>query len=132
MGGWTSIASCLGDQNIFSVSLSHDAAFYQNAQDIRDDTLDLKVPSHMLQSQGFLSVMMPQNFDNAKDCFDLYTKMAINLTKRIGKTKYEAILLKNSGHLEQMDRSMTEEWTMASASPLMSKVSAEKKEGSNV
>jgi hypothetical protein len=31
MGGWTSIKSCEGDKNIFSVSLSHDAAFYQNA-----------------------------------------------------------------------------------------------------
>lgn len=31
MGGWTSIASCAGNQNVFSVSLSHDASFYQNA-----------------------------------------------------------------------------------------------------
>ena len=31
MGGWTSIASCAGSQNIFSVSLSHDAAFHPNA-----------------------------------------------------------------------------------------------------
>ena len=48
MGGWTSIASCAGNQNIFSVSLSHDAAFYQNAQDIRDDTIELYVPTYML------------------------------------------------------------------------------------
>jgi dienelactone hydrolase len=28
MGGWTSIISCCGDQDIFKVSLTHDAAFF--------------------------------------------------------------------------------------------------------
>jgi hypothetical protein len=28
MGGWTSILACAGNQNIFSVCLSHDASFY--------------------------------------------------------------------------------------------------------
>ena len=28
MGGWTSIISCCGDQDIYKVSLTHDAAFF--------------------------------------------------------------------------------------------------------
>jgi hypothetical protein len=58
--------------------------------------------------------------------------LSVNLSKKVGKDKFEAILIKNSGHLEQMDRAITEEWTMASASPSMSGVSKEKKQGSNV
>lgn len=58
--------------------------------------------------------------------------MAINFSKKVGKDKFEAILVKNSGHLEQMDRAMTEEWLMASVSPMMSGVDKEKKQGSNV
>jgi len=58
--------------------------------------------------------------------------LSINLSKKVGKDKFEAILLKNSGHLEQMDRAITEEWTMASASPSMSGVSKVKSQGSNV
>ena len=75
--------------------------------------------------------MMPLLF-KCKDTFELYTKMALNFTKKIGKNKFEAILVKNSGHLEQMDRCITEEWLFASVSPSMSNVAAEKKEGSNV
>ena len=58
--------------------------------------------------------------------------MAINFSKKVGKDKFEAILVKNSGHLEQFDRSIVEEWTMASVSPSMSGVDKEKKQGSNV
>jgi hypothetical protein len=58
--------------------------------------------------------------------------LSVNLSKKVGKDKFEAILIKNSGHLEQMDRAITEEWTMASVSPSMSGVSKEKKQGSNV
>ena len=53
----------------------------------------------MLQSEGFLKVMLAANF-KCKDTFELYTKMAINFSKRIGKDKYEALIIKNSGHLE--------------------------------
>jgi hypothetical protein len=75
--------------------------------------------------------MLPMLF-KCTDCFELYTKMAINFSKKVGKDKFEAILVKNSGHLEQMDRSISEEWTMASVSPSMSNVDKEKKQGSNV
>jgi hypothetical protein len=70
--------------------------------------------------------MMPLNF-KCKDSFEVYTKMAINLKKRIGINRFEAMLVKNSGHLEQMDRCVTEEWTFAAASPSMSNVAAQKK-----
>lgn len=75
--------------------------------------------------------MLPALF-KVTDCFELYTKMAINFSKKVGKDKFEAILVKNSGHLEQFDRSIVEEWTMASVSPSMSGVDKEKKQGSNV
>jgi hypothetical protein len=75
--------------------------------------------------------MMPLNF-KCKDSFEVFTKIAINFKKRVGINRFEAMLVKNSGHLEQMDRAITEEWTFSAASPSMSNVAAEKKEGSNV
>jgi len=56
MGGWTSIQCCLGNQNVFSVSLSHDAAISPNEE---DNNVDISVPTYMLMSEGFLGVMMP-------------------------------------------------------------------------
>ena len=35
MGGWTSIISCCGDQDIYKVSLTHDAAFFQDVENIK-------------------------------------------------------------------------------------------------
>ena len=58
--------------------------------------------------------------------------MAIDLPKKIGRDKFEAILIKNSGHIEQFDRILTEEHLMSMASPSMSNVTMEKKEGSNI
>jgi hypothetical protein len=53
----------------------------------------------MLQSEGFLGVMMPMVFEG-KDTFEIYKTMAKNFRKSVGKDKFEAILVKNSGHIE--------------------------------
>ena len=54
MGAWTSIAASAGDQDNFKVCLAHDPAFYQNKDDIVNDKIDLRVPTHVLCSEGFL------------------------------------------------------------------------------
>ena len=82
-------------------------------------------------SQGFLATMGPMVF-KFTDTFETFSTLAKNLQKKVGKDKFEAVHINNSGHLEQMDRAIYEEWTMAYASPSMSGVSVEKKEGSNV
>lgn len=58
--------------------------------------------------------------------------MCENFQKRIGKDKFESVHIRNSGHIEQMDRCITEELTMMAASPSMSGTTMAKKEGSNV
>jgi len=55
LGGWTSIISCCGDQDIYKVSLTHDAAYFHETENIANDQIDLRVPSYMLMSNGFLS-----------------------------------------------------------------------------
>jgi hypothetical protein len=85
----------------------------------------------MLCSEGFLKQMMPLLF-SCKDCFEVYSKMGHNLAKRVGLDKFEALLIKNSGHIEQFDRAITEEFVMSSASQAMQGFPGEKHEGSNV
>ena len=51
---------------------------------------------------------------------------------KVGQNRFESVFIKNSGHLEQFDRAITEESTMMWVSPSMSGVTKSKKEGSNV
>jgi hypothetical protein len=58
--------------------------------------------------------------------------MSKNFLNKVGQNRLESVFIKNSGHLEQFDRAITEEGTMMFVSPMMSGVTRSKKEGSNV
>jgi len=79
MGGWTSVMSCCGDQDIYKVSLTHDAAFFQNHEEVNKDEIDLRVPSYMLMSNGFLTVNGNMIFKLPKEqCFSTFSNLALN------------------------------------------------------
>jgi hypothetical protein len=75
--------------------------------------------------------MIPYVF-KYKDSYTTFQLMSQLFKKRIGSDKFESVYIKNSGHLEQMDRVITEEKLMMTASIFMSGITELKKEGSNV
>lgn len=45
MGGWTSIFTCMGDQDIFKVCLAQDPVLFHKADEIQNNQIDLKIPT---------------------------------------------------------------------------------------
>ena len=73
-GGWTSILCSSFDQQLFKVCLSFDPPIYLANDQIRNDKIELKVPTYMLQSQGFLGSQVPDMFEpKVKDSWEVYS-----------------------------------------------------------
>ena len=98
-GGWTAVMASLGDQPYFKACLAHDPAHAPHRLDVLNDKIDVKIPTHIVQSSGFFGAMAPMAF-NYKTGFEEYDVLVKNLAVRIPDARLEALVLADSSHTD--------------------------------
>ena len=109
LGGWTSLLSTFGDQNVFKASLSFDPAFSCHMEETIKQEFECKWPVCVIMSSQFLPVNLTHLFGFGQYTSELgYQNLLTMICEKNPnfRSNVEFLTIDNSSHIDQGDLCM--------------------------
>ena len=132
MGGWTSLASAFGDQDVFKATLAFDPGYNCDLDELAGNQYKVTTPVCVVMSSQFVPVNLTQFFGLGENAAKGYKNLQTNCAHNNphAQNGVQFVTIGNSSHTDQGDVMMYSMWEGTLMNSFMFKCqSGTKKEG---
>jgi hypothetical protein len=132
LGGWTSLQSTFGDQNVFKATLSFDPAYNAHLEKIMNNEFTCKWPTCVVMSEKFIELVISKKFGYKEMGQTAYEKLQslCNESVQNPEQNVQFMTIKNCSHMDQGDICMYSQWECSMFNSLIFGIKGSKAEGS--